>query len=568
MIEKKWSYQPLPSPEELKALSLACKTPAMITCLLWQRGMRSLTQVQSFFNPSLSALHDPFQLQDMDKAVARIEQAIEKQAHICVYGDYDVDGTTSVALLYQALQQLGAKCISFYIPERNREGYGVSTQGIAYAIREKVDLLICVDCGTRAVEPLATAQAHGIDTIICDHHEVGETLPSYVAMLNPKQANCAYPFKGLSACGIVFKLIQALLQARNLQQDLTPYLDLVALSIATDIVPMVGENRVLMYHGLLRLNENPRPGIWALKQSRQQEQPFCVSDVVFGIAPLINAVGRMTHASPAVKLLLTAEREKTHTWAERLASQNIARKQFDEQTTQEALTMAASSPLKNSLVLHKEGWPKGIVGIVAARCVEHYHRPTIILSQEGDTLNGSGRSVPGYNLYEAVHACAPLLTRYGGHAQAVGLTLPLQNLPAFIAQFEEQVNATLLPEHKKPVQWIDQVMTLRELSPAVCHLLTRLAPYGPGHRQPVFATFPITLRDYRIYQGKHVKIFFQEEEEGAVWDAIGFNMATQFLQIYTETAHLAIAYKVSLDQYKGIQRIQLTLKDIKKWPLE
>lgn len=568
MIEKQWSYQPLPSSEELANLQSIAKTPTLITQLLWQRGIRSLAEVRSFFNPSLSKLHNPFALQDMDKAVKRIWDAIDKGAHICVYGDYDVDGTSSVALLYGALRKLGARRVTFYIPERSREGYGVSAQGVDHAIREQVDLLICVDCGTRAVEPLTRAAAHGIDIIICDHHEVGDVVPPHVAMLNPKRADCLYPFKGLSACGIVFKLLQALFEARGFSEDLTPYLDLVALSIAADIVPMVGENRLLMYHGLLQLNRSPRPGIWALKRTREQELPFSVSDVVFGIAPLINAVGRLSHAAPAVNLLLTENKKEAESWTETLTSQNIARKQLDEQITSEVLEMAAMRGEQASLVLHKEGWTKGIVGIVAARCVEEYHRPTIILTQEGETLTGSGRSVPGYNLYEAIHACAPLLARYGGHAQAVGLTLHKGNLSAFIAQFEERVKSTLLPAHKKPVQQIDLVVTLAAFTAATCRLLGRMAPYGPGHRQPVFASFPVIVQSYKIYQEKHVKIFFKEQPEGVIWDAIGFNMAPLFLRIYKETARMAIAYKVSLDQYKGVQRIQLTLKDIKKWPFD
>ena len=566
MIEKQWCYQPIPTDSEVEALQSILKTPAMVTKLLWQRGVRNLSTAQSFFNPSLEALHDPFQMKDMHKAVARLWQAIDKQERICVYGDYDVDGTTSVALLYGALKKLGAKHVTFYIPARHGEGYGVSSKGITHAVNEGVDLLVCVDCSTRAVGPLSSAYAQGIETIVCDHHEVGERVPPTVAMLNPKREDCPYPFKGLSACGIVFKLLQAMVQDRGLPENLTPYLDLVALSIAADIVPMVGENRLLMYHGLVQLNEAPRPGVQALKEGRKQEQPFTVSDVVFGIAPSINAVGRMSHAAPAVKLLLTEDRKAARSWADTLASQNVSRKQLDEQMTQEALDLIASQPPNESIVLCKEGWSKGIVGIVAARCVAHYHRPTIILTKERGMLTGSGRSVPGYNLYQAVHACAPLLARYGGHAQAVGLSLPEENLAAFTAKFEEKVRATLLPVHKQPTQKIDLRIKLAELTPATCRLLARMAPFGPGHRQPVFATLPVRVHAYKIYQEKHVKIFFTAEDNEMVWDAIGFDMASLFLSLYKQTDRMAIAYKASLDRFQGVERIQLMLKDMKLMP--
>ncbi|MEM7362025.1 MAG: single-stranded-DNA-specific exonuclease RecJ [Bacteroidota bacterium] len=562
MKQKQWVYQPLPSRETLQSLGTVFKTSTMITTLLWQRGIRTLAQAKAFFNPSLGDLHDPFLMKDMDKAVARIGEALARDESICVYGDYDVDGTTSVALLYHALQQLGAKRLSFYLPDRHKEGYGVSAQGIAHAIEKKVTLLICVDCGTRAVTHLTHAKTHGIDTIICDHHEVGANRPPAFAMLNPKRPDDDYPFKGLSACGIVFKLVQALFQAQKSPLNPDDYLDLVALSIAADIVPMVEENRLLMYHGLDKLNTDPRPGIWALKQGRKQEMPFSVSDVVFGLAPFINAVGRMSHATPAVELLLTEERTTAEKKAMLLQEENRSRKQLDEETTHEALAMAAQGPPSETIVLYKEGWPKGIVGIVAARCVEHYHRPTIILTKVGNMLTGSGRSIPGYNLYDAVHHCAPLLQRYGGHAQAVGLTIAHQDLPSFIQQFEEKVANTLLPHHKIVKQTIDLGTSLSELTPTNCRLIARMAPFGPAYRQPVFATTGVTVHDYHIYQGKHIKIFFKEKDDGPLWDAIGFYMAEQFQQIHTNHSRLDIAYKVSLDKYRGVERIQLTLKDL------
>ena len=564
-MEIEWRYQPLPEEASLQKLGDVLGTSPLITTLLLQRGVTSLSHAKSFFTPRLEELHDPFTMRDMPAAVTRLQRAIKAHEHIRIYGDYDVDGTTSVALLYSALKQLGAAHISYYIPARATEGYGLSAQGVDDAIASQVDLLICVDCGTRAHTLLTHAQAHGIDSIVCDHHEPGPLLPPTVAMLNPKHPACPYPFKGLSACGVVFKLIQAMQQTQpSSSLDLNAPLDLLALSIAADIVPMTGENRILAHHGLIRIIEAPRPGIAALKQwIREKETPLTISDIVFCLAPRINAVGRMTHATPAVKLFLASDDTEASSWAKKLDQQNTSRKELDKATTAEALTMVATQPPRATIVAHKKGWPKGILGIVAARCVEHYHRPTVVLTEEDGKLTGSGRSIPGYNLYEAIHACAPLLTRYGGHAQAVGLTLSTDNLTAFINQFEEEVSRTLLPAHKTPYQPIDLSIRLAELSPATCRLLARMAPFGPQHRQPVFTTSPVTLLSYQIYQGKHAKIYFQETPNGPVWDAIGFNMAEKLLRIHAQTQTLAIAYKASIDRFRGSDRIQLTLKDLK-----
>ena len=500
-------------------------------------------------------------MQGMKRAVARLWEAIDKQEHICIYGDYDVDGTTSVVLCYEALKKLGAKHLTYYIPSRQKEGYGLSQKAVDHLLTQDIDLLLAVDCGTRAVGPIQHALDSGIETIVCDHHEVGEKTPQVVAMLNPKQPSDTYPFKGLSACGVAFKLIQAMATWGKVPLDTTPYLDLVALSIAADIVPMVGENRILMHHGLHRLNDTPRPGIAALKQLRQQTMPFTVSDVVFGIAPLINAAGRMSHASAAVELLLSPTQEEAAKRVTLLAGQNVARKDLDAQVTQEALGMVEGAC--EAIVLHKDSWPKGILGIVAARCVEHHYRPTIILTQEGEQLTGSGRSVAGFNLYEAVDACKGLLTRYGGHAQAVGLTLPLKEFEAFSKKFTQEVTARILPDHKVPAQKIDLQISLEELTYDRMKLLERIAPFGPAHRHPIFATSPVEVVDHKIYQGKHVKIFFKEKGSELVWDAIGFNLAGQFLSLYPECKELAIAYKASRNQFQGIERIELVLKDIK-----
>ena len=568
MIEKKWSYVPVPTDKEVKALSALLKTQPIITKLLWQRGVQSLSQAQDFFNPCLGHLHDPFLMKDMALAVARIEKAIANKEHICIYGDYDVDGTTSVALLYQGLLEMGAEWLSFYIPDRAKEGYGVSEAGIAHTIEAGVDLLICVDCGTRAVDKLKVAYEYGMDIIICDHHEVGKERPPAMAMLNTKQKECAYPFDGLSACGIVFKLLQGISQKRGDGQKWTHHLDLVALSIAADIVPMVDENRILMYHGLVRINENPSPGIEALKRFRNQESPFSVSDVVFGLAPLINAVGRMEHAIPAVKLLISKDSEQAKGWADVLHQQNRLRKDVDQRITQEAFSMIEAAPLQEAIILYKAGWPKGLVGIVAARCVENYYRPTIILTQEGEQLVGSGRSVQGYNLYESVDHCAALLGRYGGHRQAVGLRMPLKNIDAFTTKWQARVRDTLKEASKVPLQRIDLFISLASLTPKVLYLLGRMAPYGPAYRQPVFATFPIKVLRYHIYEDKHVKIFFSEKEESVVWEGIGFNMASLFLKLYGQTPYLSIAYKVDIDIFRGKKKIALTLKDMKAYEEE
>lgn len=563
MKKIQWHYEPIPTQEQVAALSKQLNVPWLIAALLLQRGITDKPATKAFFTPPLQQLHDPLLMRDMEKAALRLWEAIDAQEHICVYGDYDVDGTTSVALLYDALQRLGAKRLSFYIPQRHKEGYGLSAEGVRHAIADKVDLLVCVDCGTRATVHLARCQAHGIATIVCDHHQTAAQLPPAFALLNPKRTDCTYPFKELSACGVVFKLVQAMTTLRTHELAVAPYLDLVALSIAADIVPMVGENRCMAYHGLACIRKNPRPGIAVLKQFIRSQGPLSISDLVFYLAPRINAVGRIDHAAPAVHLLLSTDQKQALQWAKKMDEHNTFRKQLDEQTTNEALAMIAAKGVRDGMVLCNRGWSKGIVGIVAARCVAHHHRPTLILTQEGDKVTGSGRSVPGFNLYEAIDGCAHLLERYGGHEQAVGLTLQAASLPAFIQAFETKVSQTLLPKHKMLRQRIDLCILLDALTPQVTHLMARMAPFGPAHPRPVFATAKVTVLRHTIYQGKHVKIFFQEKTKARVWEAIGFNMAPKFLALCGKQTSLDIAYNVSIDYFRGKERLQLTLQDIR-----
>ena len=567
MLDKTWSYAPQPTPDILEELANLFKTPPWMTALLWQRGIRTLPQAKKWFNPTLDQLHDPFAIHGMEQAVARLQRAIEAQEHIRLYGDYDVDGVTSVTLLAHALERLGARTSS-YIPTRAGEGYGLSEKGIQNAIEAGVQLLLCVDCGTRAIAPLQKAQRHGIDAIVCDHHEAGEQLPPTIALLNPKQKACTYPFQGLSACGIAWKLLQALCQKYAHPLDPFDYLDLVALSIAADIVPMVDENRILMHHGLHKINTTPRPGIWALQQLRNQEKDFSVSDVVFGLAPPINAVGRMTHALPAVDLLLATTRQEATAHADTLHEQNRERKALDQTMTAEALAMAKDLIPADALVLHKPGWSKGIAGIVAARCVEHHHRPSVVLTSEPDnaTLTGSGRSIPGVNLYDAIHACAPFLTKYGGHEQAVGLSLHIDQLAAFTKAFQAAIHTRLTPENRVPQQRIDTSLPLTDLNPRDITLLERMAPFGPDFMKPVFATQPVTVTHHHIYQDEHLKLFFVPHGSQRTWHAIGFGLAKKFQRLYPTHTQLAIAYQIIRSRYRGRDRLELVLKDIQPLP--
>ncbi|MFM8850418.1 MAG: single-stranded-DNA-specific exonuclease RecJ, partial [Cytophagales bacterium] len=429
MTDNRWIYKGQPLSEAIQSLSKAINVNSYLSTVLLQRGISNFEEAQHFFRPQLGHLHNPFLLKDMDIAVARMKKAIDQQEKILVYGDYDVDGTTSVAMVFSYLHSFYPHC-DFYIPDRHAEGYGVSEVGLRYAADNNIKLIIALDLGVKALEAVHQASVQGIDFIICDHHLPGASIPHAVAVLDPKRKDCTYPFKELSGCGLGFKLLQAFAKTYRQEQEVFAYLDLVAVSIASDIVPINDENRVLAYYGIQQLNQNPRPGLKALKEIAAVRSDMDISSVVFTLGPRINAAGRVAHARAAVELLLAKTDEEANELAEKVNLKNDTRREFDLSITEEAIAMIEGSEVRknaNATVLFKETWHKGVIGIVASRCIEKYYRPTIILTESNDKITGSARSIRDFDLYEAISACSDLLDKFGGHKYAAGLTLDKKN---------------------------------------------------------------------------------------------------------------------------------------------
>jgi single-stranded-DNA-specific exonuclease len=554
-----------PSFECNQAFINELKISPIISTLLLQRDIHTYDKAKKFFRPEALHLHSPWLMHGMVPAVERIEKAIHAKEHILIYGDYDVDGTTSVALLSTALATVAPQH-SFYIPNRKKEGYSLSIQGIEEASRRGATLLICIDCGTKENMLITEAKKRGIDTIVCDHHEPGTELPPVVALLNPKQKRCSYPYQELSGCGIGFKLLQAL-AARGIIASELPMqlLDYVAMSIAADIVDITGENRTLAYLGLQKMNENKHFGFAALaKITGRTNNTLNISDLVFGFAPYINAAGRMGHAIEAVSLFLASTEKKANECAEVLSRYNTKRKEIDQQMLSEALEMIQKEELVNrsTHVLHKKGWDKGVVGIVASRCIEHYYKPTIMLCEEEGMLTGSARSVAGYDLYEALSACAKYLHAYGGHAYAAGLTLHPEQLPFFKAAFEQEVKKRMDPPLTIPVQKISFALDLEEITPSLFRIIQQMGPFGPGNRQPVFSSHVI-IKHHKIYQQKHLKLYVQSLASRVTWEAIGFGMATKLPHI-TSNMSCEIAYTIQKNDFMGRSSLQLMLRDVRQ----
>ena len=565
-MTKRWVLKKQADRTTTEKLSEAININITLASLLTQRGINNFEEARRFFRPSIADLHDPFLMADMDKAVERLETAIDKGEKILIYGDYDVDGTTSVALFYGFLLE-HYHSIRFYIPDRYKEGYGVSEAGIDWAIEEKFDLIITLDCGIKAVNMIGKAAAAGIDFIVCDHHLPGEQLPAAVAILDPKRAGCPYPFKELSGCGIGFKFLQAFCLKNKISLDnLYPYLDLVAVSIAADIVPIVDENRLLAYFGLKQLNENPRPGLQALINLAGFRNSIDINSVVFGIGPRINASGRIDHAKTAVKLLLSKDIEEAVAIASVINDKNTERRSFDTNITREALEMIEQNPLSpsaKSTVLYKEDWHKGVIGIVASRCIDVYYRPTIILTQSNNKATGSARSVTGFDIYGAISECSDLLLQFGGHMYAAGLTLDVENVTEFQQRFEEVVSSRIRPEQLIPQIELDQNIELEQIVPAFYNILKQMAPFGPLNMQPVFMTEQVKASGRpRILKNRHLKINLCQENSDHVMEAIGFDMADYFGMI-DSGMRFNIAYTIEENNYWGNGGLQLCLKDIK-----
>ncbi|MEO7800533.1 MAG: single-stranded-DNA-specific exonuclease RecJ [Ginsengibacter sp.] len=562
---KRWKIKPADD-TKVEALHASLKVNRKLCEVLVSRDINSFQEAENYFRPKLTQLHDPFLMKDMDKAVERILKARSGQKKILVFGDYDVDGTTSVACMYKFLRSICSEgLIEFYIPHRYREGYGVSKMGIDYAVSNGFDLIISLDCGIKSIELVAYAKELGIDFIICDHHLPDEILPPAIAILNPKQIDCGYPYKELCGCGVGFKLITALSQNLGLpENEYLKYLDLVATAIAADIVPITGENRILAFYGLQKINTDACAGIKALIKLSGSSLPYTINNVVFIIAPRVNAAGRMDDARKAVLMFVEDDYEKALSYAEQLHLDNLDRKEADSTITEEALAMIDGDIIfakRNTTVVYKPHWHKGVVGIVASRLIEKYYRPTVVLTKSGDVIAGSARSIAGFNLYEAIHACRGRLIGYGGHFAAAGLTMHPQNLEGFIQQFEDAVTKTLEPDLLIPEILIDAEISFKNLTPSFYKIITQMEPYGPENMRPVFICRRAINNGYsKIVKDNHIRFVMQND--GIKFTGIGFNMAEQF-SILESKQPVDIVFTLDLNEWNGESSVQLKVIDFK-----
>ncbi|TDB69183.1 single-stranded-DNA-specific exonuclease RecJ [Arundinibacter roseus] len=568
MNEKRWipsSALTALETQTVAELAEAIHVSPFLATLLVQRGIHTFEQARTFFRPELSHLHDPFLMKDMDKAVQRLIRALDSQEKILIYGDYDVDGTTSVTLVYDFLSTFYPH-LDYYIPDRYTEGYGVSTQGIDWAAAHGYSLIIALDCGIKSLDKVDYANSLGIDFIICDHHRPGDQLPQAAAVLDPKRSDCAYPYKELTGCGVGFKLMQAFcIQTGRKPEELYPYTDLLVVSIAADIVPITGENRVLAFFGLQHLNATPRIGLKALIKIAGLHSKLDITNVVFGLGPRINAAGRIKHAKEAVRLLLCQDEEEATEFAMGINTHNNDRRTFDSSITEEALAMIQTDEwlvAAKSTVLFKEDWHKGVIGIVASRCIEHFHRPTIILTKSNGKAAGSARSVPGFDVYEAIEECAELLEQFGGHTFAAGLTLPVENIDAFRLRFEEIVSSRILPEQLIPMIRVDLEIALDEISWKFYNVMKQMAPFGPGNMTPVFVSRAVQLAGRpTIMKEKHIK-FDVFQGKSPAFTTIAFGMA-HLLPDLTSGKPFDICYTLEENNFRDSRTLQFMLKDIK-----
>lgn len=562
----RWTLKPKPNPETVKSLADSLQIDAPIASLLVQRGIENFEDAKSFFRPSLDHLHDPYLMKDMDKAVVRIEQAFANNENILVYGDYDVDGTTSVALMSSYLKTK-TPLVATYIPDRYGEGYGVSYQGIDFAEDNDFSLIIALDCGVKAVDKVAYAKQKSIDFIICDHHRPGATVPDAVAVLDPKQADCNYPYKELCGCGVGFKLIQALAEKDGQTiNDLLPYLDLVATAIGADIVPITGENRVLAYHGLKVVNQKSRAGFRAIINQLKKDT-LTITDVVFTIAPRINAAGRMKHGQYAVDLLTEIDFDTAVTYAEEIEAFNSDRRETDKTITVEALAQIIENKEEQRLtsVVYQEDWHKGVIGIVASRLIETYYRPTLVFTKSGDKLAASARSVSGFDVYNALEACSEHIEQFGGHMYAAGLTLKEENYEAFKQAFEDEVSKTIDKNLLTPEIKIDTTLELSAIDDRFWRIIKQFAPFGPGNMTPIFMSEDLKDTGYGKCVGeddKHIRCTVtQSGREKFV--CIGFNLGDK-LNLIKDRKRFKAVYSVDENHWQGNVSLQLKLRDLKE----
>ena len=569
--EREWRLRDSGDPENVAQLSAELGIDPVLASLLVTRGVHTFEEARSFFRPSLSALHDPFLMKDMDLAVARLEKAVASQEKILVYGDYDVDGTTAVALVYSFIRRLTSS-VDFYIPDRYDEGYGVSKKGIDWASDNGFTLIITLDCGIKAIDKVKYAEDKGIDLIICDHHLPEEEIPAAAAVLDPKREDCTYPFDDLSGCGVGFKLVQAYSQKNGLPfESLLPLLDLLVVSIASDLVTVVGENRVLAHFGLKRLNEEPRIGLKAMINLAYLEQGHVtIDDIVFKIGPRINAAGRMESGRLAVELLTAETEEAAVTIGSQINDNNNERKSIDREITKAALDMVQDGTCcssENAVIVYGPDWNKGVVGIVASRLVEAYYKPAFVLTKSNGFVTGSARSVRGFDLYEAISSCADLLENYGGHIYAAGLTLREENLPEFVRRIDKYVGEHISDEMATPIVDVDSEINFSQITPKFFRILKQFQPFGPGNSAPVFLT-------KNVYDdgngrkvgpgGQHLKLeLIQESQPYHQISAIAFNMASLFEHIRNGNP-IDICYSVVENYYRGNSTIQLRIKDMRE----
>ncbi len=583
---KRWVLKDRGSKEVVSNLAAQLNIEPVLAELLVQRGVTNFEAAKAFFRPELSHLHDPFLLNDMDLAINRIEKAAASKEKVLVYGDYDVDGTTAVALVYTFLKAQGFDTIDFYIPDRYGEGYGISFKSIDFALQEGFTLIIALDCGIKAIDKVQYARERGIDFIICDHHRPGSELPAAIAVLDAKREDSTYPFDELSGCGVGFKLIQAYAQKNNIPFDfLNQYLDLVAVSIASDIVPITGENRILSYYGLKIMNSNPRPGLEAilnianinrkpLDEALEEVDPelrfsreLTINDLVFVLGPRINAAGRIESGRNSVLLLISPDLQHAESIAKQINDFNIERRNLDSHITQEALDLISSDPvLKNSLstVVFNPDWHKGVIGIVASRLTDNYYRPTVVLTLSNGLITGSARSVKDFDIYDAIDACSDLLEHFGGHTFAAGLSMKPENLDKFREKFEKVVSETIKEDMLIPEVEIDMEINLNQITPKFMRILKQFAPFGPGNMSPVFVTPDTHDTGYARVVGKnHVKMtVFQNAVRSDPYSAIAFQQGEKFPAIQ-KGQFMDICYHLEENEWNGAKSIQLNVKDIR-----
>ena len=570
-MDRIWNLKKQGDQNEVKHLSAALNVNMVIARLLVQRGIKTYAEAKAFFRPRLSDLHDPFLMKDMEKAIARLDQAIENNEKVIVYGDYDVDGTTSVALVYSFLKQR-IKDIEYYIPDRYSEGYGISPKSIDYAVEKGVTLIVALDCGIKAVEKIAKAKERGVDFIICDHHNPDDEVPPAVAVLDAKQSDCNYPYKELSGCGVGFKLLQAYCKRHEIDyEEIYDLLDLVAVSIAADIVPITGENRVLAYYGLKKLNSNPGIGLQTIINfAGISGTEITISDIVFKIGPRLNASGRIEHGKKSVQILVSTDEDKSDLLGEEIDSFNEIRKTLDRDITQDALDTIENSPEfkdKNSTVLYNRDWHKGVVGIVASRVTEQYYRPTIILTESNGLATGSARSVRDFDLYEAIGQCSDLLESYGGHMYAAGLTMKIENIPEFRERFEEIVTKQITDKQQIQSIEVDAKIALSEITPRFYRILKQFAPFGPHNMTPVFVTEDVFDAGTSRLVGKnqeHLKLDLVEPDvNSGIFPGIAFNQSDAY-EVITSGSPFDVCYSINENEYRGKTNLQLFIRDIKK----